>query len=55
MQAADKIGVKNMWVTHLTHNASHLEYTAYMQEHKGEFAGIKGSAEPAYDGLMLEA
>ena len=54
MQAADKIGVNNMWVTHLTHNASHVEYTAYMSEQKTEFAGIKGTAEPAYDGLVLE-
>lgn len=54
MQAADKIGVKNMWVTHLTHNSSHVEYSAYMNEHKGEFTRIKGTAEPAYDGLELE-
>ena len=54
MQAADKIGVNNMWVTHLTHNASHVEYTEYMSEHKNEFKGIKGSAEPAFDGLELE-
>ena len=54
MQAADTIGVKNMWITHMTHNASHVEYTEYMQEHKNEFQNIKGSAEPAYDGLELE-
>ena len=53
MQAADKIGVKNMWVTHLTHNASHKEYTEYMQEQKAALPGIKGTAEPAYDGLEL--
>jgi phosphoribosyl 1,2-cyclic phosphate phosphodiesterase len=53
MQAADKIGVKNMWVTHLTHNASHKEYTEYMQEQKGALSGIRGTAEPAYDGLEL--
>ena len=54
MQAADKIGVKNMWVTHLTHNSSHVEYEAYMNEHIKEFSGIKGTAAPAYDGLELE-
>ena len=54
MQAADRIGVKNMWVTHLTHNNNHLEYSEYMQEHKAEFPAIKGTAEPAYDGLLLE-
>ncbi len=54
MQAANRICVKNMWVTHLTHNATHVEYTGYMQEHKSEFSEIKGSAEPAYDGLVLE-
>lgn len=53
MQAADKIGVKNMWVTHLTHNSSHKEYTEYMQEQKAALPGIKGTAEPAYDGLEL--
>ncbi len=53
MQAADKIGVKNMWVTHLPHNESHKEYTEYMQEQKGALSGIRGTAEPAYDGLEL--
>ncbi len=53
MQAADKIGVKNMWVTHLTHNSSHVEYEEYMKEHKADFPGIRGSAAPAYDGLEL--
>ncbi len=53
MQAADKIGVQNMWVTHLTHDSSHLEYQAYMNEHKSEFESIKGTAQPAYDGLEL--
>ena len=54
MQAADNIGVQNMWVTHLTHNSSHEEYKAYMNEHKQDFLGIKGTAAPAYDGLELE-
>lgn len=54
MQAADKIGVKNMWITHMTHNASHVEYTAYMEEHKAAFPNIRGSAAPAYDGLELQ-
>ncbi len=53
MQAADRIGVNNMWVTHLTHNASHKEYCDYMKEQKTELPGIKGSAEPAWDGLEL--
>ncbi len=53
MQAADRIGVNNMWVTHLTHNASHKEYCDYMKEQKAELSGIKGSAEPAWDGLEL--
>ena len=53
MQAADRIGVKNMWVTHLTHNASHKEYCDYMKEQKAALPGIKGSAEPAWDGLEL--
>ncbi len=51
MQTADKIGVQNMWVTHLTHNSSHAEYEAYMKEHKKEFKNIKGTAGPAWDGL----
>ena len=54
MQAADKIGVKNMWVTHMTHNSSHVEYENYMKEHQIEFPGIKGTAAPSYDGLELE-
>ena len=54
MQAADKIGVKNMWVTHMTHNSSHVEYENYMKEYQIEFPGIKGTAAPSYDGLELE-
>ena len=54
MQAADKIGVKNMYITHMTHNSSHVEYTDYMREHQKEFANITGVAAPAYDGLELE-
>ena len=53
MQAADKIGVNNMWITHMTHNSSHVEYEEYMKEHKPDFPGIKGSAGPAWDGLEL--
>ena len=53
MQTADKIGVKNMWVTHMTHNSSHVEYEAYMNEHQKEFPNIKGTCAPAYDGLEL--
>ena len=54
MQAANKIGVKNMRITHMTHNSSHVEYELYMKEHKIEFPNIKGVAAPAYDGLELE-
>ena len=54
MQAADKIGVKNMYITHMTHNSSHVEYTDYMREHQKEFANITGVAAPAYDGLELK-
>ena len=54
MQAANKIGVKNMRITHMTHNSSHVEYENYMKEHQIEFPGIKGTAAPSYDGLELE-
>ena len=54
MQAANKIGVKNMRITHMTHNSSHVEYELYMKEHKNEFPNIKGVTAPAYDGLELE-
>ena len=54
MQAADKIGVKNMHVTHMTHNSSHVEYEAYMKEHKKDFPNIEGTVGPAYDGLELQ-
>ena len=54
MQAANKIGVKNMRITHMTHNSSHVEYELYMKEHQSEFPNIKGVAAPAYDGLELE-
>jgi len=53
MEAADKIGAVNVWMTHLTHEASHEEYLEYTKSLCKDFPGIKGSAGPAYDGLEL--
>ena len=53
MEAASQIGAQNVWMTHLTHESSHSEYAAYMNEHKAEYPGITGTAAPSYDGLEL--
>lgn len=54
MEAADKIGAVNVWMTHLTHESNHVGYQQYMDEQKGAFKNIKGNVSPAYDGLELE-
>ena len=55
LEAAGKIGGEHIWFTHLTHNSSHTETAAYLEEHRAEFPGL-ASAEsilPAYDGLKI--
>ena len=57
LEVSAKIGAEHIWFTHLTHNSSHEETTAYIAEHKKEFPGLAAAKSilPAYDGLVIEA
>ena len=57
LEVSSKIGGEHVWFTHLTHNSSHEETKAYMEEHKGDFPGLARvkTLSPAYDGLVIEA
>lgn len=56
LEAAGKIGGEHIWLTHLTHNSSHDEIIAYIEEHRTEFPELIASKTilPAYDGLVIE-
>lgn len=57
LEVAEKIGAEHVWFTHLTHNSSHEETAAYMEEHRIEFPGLATvkTLSPAYDGLVIES
>ena len=57
MEVSAKIGAEHVWFTHLTHNTSHVETAAYIEEHRGEFPGLSEakSVLPAYDGLVINS
>lgn len=57
LEVAEKIGAEHVWFTHLTHNSSHEETAAYMEEHSIEFPGLATvkTLSPAYDGLVIES
>lgn len=57
LEVAGKIGAEHVWFTHLTHNSSHEETAAYMEEHRIEFPGLATvkTLNPAYDGLVIES
>lgn len=56
LEVSAKIGGEHIWFTHLTHNSSHDETAAYMEEHKADFPGLASvkTLLPAYDGLIIE-
>ena len=59
LEAADKIGASHTWFTHLTHNMSHDEVQAYIDENLKKFPNLEkivsqgGTVSPGYDGLEL--
>lgn len=55
LEVSEKIGAKHIWFTHLTHNSSHIETAAYIEEHRTEFPGLAAAESilPAYDGLVI--
>lgn len=54
--AAEKLSPKHVWVVHLTHNATHVQVTDYLNENLKNYPGLKNaeSVLPAYDKLSLE-
>lgn len=57
LEASEKIGGEHIWFTHLTHNSSHTETAAYIEEHRGEFPRLANALSilPAYDGLTINS
>lgn len=53
MECAEKIGAENVWLTHLTHNSSHIQVEAYIQEHLKDFPKLTKNTHPAYDQLKI--
>ncbi|MCR5435497.1 MAG: MBL fold metallo-hydrolase [Treponema sp.] len=56
LAAAEKLSPKHVWVVHLTHNATHVQVTDYLNENLKNYPGLKNaeSVLPAYDKLSLE-
>ena len=56
LEVSGKIGAEHIWFTHLTHNSSHQETAAYINEHRSEFPGLEQAKSilPAYDGLVIK-
>lgn len=60
MEAAERIGARHVWFTHLTHSKSHVDVQKYIDSHLRDFPGLEkivregGSVMPGYDGLVLE-
>ena len=60
MEAANRIGGKHTWLTHMCHSMSHVQIMEYIEKHLTEFPVLEkivmdgGSVEPAYDGLILK-
>lgn len=62
LEAAEKIGAKHVWLTHITHSTSHSKVILYIDDVLETFPekfknlnNIAESVQPAYDGLVLEA
>lgn len=53
MEAAEKIGAENVWLTHLAHHHSHEETIEYLNEHLKDFPNLTKNVSPAWDGLEL--
>lgn len=54
MEAAEKTGAENVWLTHLTHHHSHNDTNDYIQQHLKDFPKLTRNTQAAWDGLELE-
>jgi phosphoribosyl 1,2-cyclic phosphate phosphodiesterase len=52
LACAAKIDARHTWITHICHDKSHEEITAYFDDRK---SAVPGQICPAYDGMKLEA
>ena len=55
LEVAQKLNPSHTWVTHITHNMSHVDIESYLNRHVSDFSNLTGSVGAAYDGLVLEA
>lgn len=59
LEAAERIGAENTWLTHITHNMSHTDIQKYVDSVLDNFPVLKksvsdgGRVGPAFDGLEL--
>ncbi len=55
LEVAGRIGAEHIWFTHLTHNSSHEETAAYIEEHRAEFPALSAAQSilPAHDELII--
>lgn len=54
MEAAEKIGADEVWLTHLTHHNGHNETKRYLKAHLKDFPALTKKISPAWDGLVLK-
>ncbi len=60
LEAAERIGARHTWFTHLTHNLLHTEIQEYIDNCIGRFPCLQqiisegGTVAPAYDGMQIE-
>lgn len=54
MECAEKIGGDNVWITHITHNSSHVDAENYLNEHKSAFKNLTQNIHCAYDRLKIK-
>ncbi|MBR1638151.1 MAG: MBL fold metallo-hydrolase [Treponema sp.] len=56
MGIADRLKPLKVWMTHITHENTHVQITEYLKIHKAEFENLKNiEVLPAYDRLIIES
>lgn len=60
LEAADKIGARHTWFTHICHDSSHKEIIRYIQDNLEKYPNLSkivkagGSVAPAFDGMEID-